>query len=158
MTMRPELAAMLAEYRAGLDAEMKLLRRLEAIAIQQREASRGGDLERLSTVSDQRDTAMASLVTLEHQLRPIRQQIAQHQAELAGNTTYEEVAARHRDAKAKVEEIVSWDRESIEALKKAEIARSFAARTLEKGESTLAAYRRVVAPTMVAPTLVNKKG
>ena len=33
-----------------------------------------------------------------------------------------------------------------------------AAQALEQGESTLAAYRRVVTPTLTGPALVNKRG
>ena len=50
------------------------------------------------------------------------------------------------------------DQESLEALKEAERARRFVARALEQGESTLAAYRRVVSPTLTGATLVNRKG
>ena len=43
-------------------------------------------------------------------------------------------------------------------LKNAEQARHLAAQTLEQGESTLAAYRRVVKPTLASATLVNRRG
>jgi hypothetical protein len=51
-----------------------------------------------------------------------------------------------------------FDRESLESLKRPRLARSFAARTLEQGETTLAAYRRVVAPHVSGAALVNRKG
>ena len=158
MTAHPELPALVAEYRAGLDVELTLLDRLQQLAVQQREASRAGDLATLSSISDLRDGVMANLVTLEHQLKPLRLILASHCNEYADDPAFREVAARHREAAAHVASILAWDRESLEALKEAELARSFAARTLEQGESTLAAYRRVVAPQVSGATLVNRKG
>jgi hypothetical protein len=57
-----------------------------------------------------------------------------------------------------VERIVVEDRAALDALKQAEQARRFAAQSLEQGESTLAAYRRVVAPNLPGASLVNRKG
>jgi hypothetical protein len=153
-----DVAALLAEYRAGLDAELALLDRLREFADLQREASHAGDLEALGLVSDARDGVMANLVTLEHQLKPIRLALANKAGELAGDPQFHEVAERHRDAAARVAAILMFDRESLESLKEAELARSFAARTLEQGETTLAAYRRVVAPHVSGAALVNRKG
>ena len=158
MSGKGDVAALLAQYRAGLDAELALLDRLKDLADQQREASRAGDLDALTTVSDARDRVMANLVTIEHQLKPIRLTLANRAGELADEPHFQEVAARHREAAARVTMILTSDRESLESLKEAELARSFAARTLEQGENTLAAYRRVVAPHVSGATLVNRTG
>jgi hypothetical protein len=158
MKETPEFAALVAEYRAGLDVELVLLHRIEALAGQQREASRAGDLALLTSVSDQRDRVMASLVTLENQLKPMRLRLAEKYKVLADDPRFQDLVARHKDAAARVTAILSWDHDSLDALKEAEKARSFAARTLEQGESTLAAYRRVVAPPVAGATLVNRKG
>ena len=158
MSVRGDAAALLAQYRSGLDAELTLLDRLTELAEQQREASRAGDLEALGIISDARDAVMANLVTLEHQLKPIRLTLANQAGELAGDPQFQEVATRHREAAARVAAILTSDRKSLESLKEAELARSFAARALEQGETTLAAYRRVVAPHVSGATLVNRKG
>jgi hypothetical protein len=158
MSDSPEFAALVAEYRGGLDVELALLHRIEALAEQQRAASRGGDLAALTSVSDQRDRIMASLVTVEHQLKPLRQQLAQHYASQAEDPRFVDLVARHKDAASKVATILSWDRDSLEALKEAEVARSFAARALEQGAGTLAAYRRVVSPPIDGAALVDRKG
>jgi hypothetical protein len=158
MTPPRELAALVAEYSAGLDVELRLLKRLQELAAQQREATQTGDLTMLGTITDVRDTVMANLVTLEHQLKPIRLVIADHCEQLADDARFQDVARRHREAAAHVASILSWDRDSLDALKEAELARSFAARALEQGESTLAAYRRVVAPRVSGATLFNRKG
>ncbi len=154
----PELLPLVAEYRAGLEAEMALLHRLETIAWQQRDASRGGDLEALGSVTDARQRLMANLVRIEHQLRPIRLSLLQRRREMDGSLEFQELTALHKSAAALVSTIVNSDQESLEALKEAERARRFVARALEQGESTLAAYRRVVSPTLTGATLVNRKG
>ena len=158
MSEAPEFAALVAEYRAGLDVELVLLHRIEALASQQREASRAGDLTLLATVSDQRDRVMASLVTLENQLKPMRLRLAEKYKALSDDPRFQDLVARHKDAAARVTSILSWDHDSLDALKEAEKARSFAARTLEQGDNTLAAYRRVVSPPVAGATLVNRKG
>jgi len=154
----PEVLPLVAEYRAGLEAEMALLHRLEGIASQQREASRSGDLVALDAVTDVRQRLMASLVRIEHGLRPIRLTLLQRRREMEETPEFQELQALHKAAATLVSTIVSSDQESLEALKDAERARRFAARALEQGESTLAAYRRVVAPTLAGATLVNRKG
>jgi hypothetical protein len=154
----PELPQLVAHYRAGLEAELTLLHRLETLAAQQRDTSQQGDLEALAALSDQRDGVMAGLVRIEHELKPVRMTLLQHRAELDDIAEFEEVAALHHSAATLIERIVSDDRTSLDALKQAEQARRFAAQALEQGESTLAAYRRVVAPPVSGASLLNRKG
>ena len=71
---------------------------------------------------------------------------------------FEEVAALHRVAGDLVARILASDSRSLQALKDAEHARRFAADAMEKGESTLAAYRRVVAPPVEGSRIVNRRG
>ena len=158
MNDAPELAALVAEYRAGLDVELALLHRIEMLAAQQRDASRAGEIKTLTAISDERDRIMASLVTLEHQLKPMRIRLAESYRELGDDPHFADLVARHRDAAGRVSTILSWDRDSLDALKEAETARNFVARMLEQGESTLAAYRRVVTPPFAGAALVDRKG
>jgi hypothetical protein len=155
---RDDLPQLVAHYRAGLEAEMTLLHRLESLAAQQRETSEQGDLEALALVSDQRDRVMAGLVRVEHELKPVRMMLLEHRGELDDVGEFKDVAALHHSAATLIERIVSDDRGSLEALKHAEEARRFAAQSIEQGESTLAAYRRVVAPPLSGASLVNRKG
>jgi hypothetical protein len=153
-----ELPQFVAQYRAGLEAEMTLLHRLEWLAARQRETSQQGDLEALAVVSDQRDRVMAGLVTIEHELKPIRMALLEFRKSLDEVAEFRDVAVLHREAAELVERIVTKDRESLDALKEAELARRFASQSLGQGENTLAAYRRVVAPPLAGANLVNKKG
>jgi hypothetical protein len=153
-----DLPPIIAQYRAGLDAEMALLHRLEALSQRQREVTTSRDVAALEQVTDQRGRVMANLVAIEHELRPIRLILLEHREALRGNAEFEQVSALHKEAAALVTAIVSSDRESLGALKEAELARRFATRAVEQGESTLAAYRRVVLPPLAGATLVNRKG
>lgn len=153
-----ELPQLVAHYRAGLEAEMTLLQRLELLAARQRETSEEGDLDALALVSDQRDRVMAGLVRIEHELKPVRLLLLEHRRALDEVVEFQDVAALHQSAASLIERIVSDDRSSLDALKQAEQARRFAAQAIEQGESTLAAYRRVVAPPLSGAALVNRKG
>jgi hypothetical protein len=153
-----ELLALVADYRAGLDAEITLLRRLESLSIRQRELTRSGDLDGLPDITDARDQVMAGLVAIEHELIPNRLALVAHQAALTSVDEFREVAELHAQAAALITEIVLSDKTSLDALKDAERGRREAAQALGQGESTLAAYRRVVSPPVAGAALVNRTG
>lgn len=156
--MTPDgLLELVAQYRAGLEAEIVLLRRLEALSTRQRELTQAGDLKDLSDIVDARDRTMAGLVAIEHELRPVREQLSEHREALAEVEAFKDVAALHTEAGALVNGIVTADKDSFEALREAELGRRLAAQTIGQGEFTLAAYRRVVPPPPAA-ALVNRKG
>ena len=152
-----ELQPVIAQYRAGLEAEMSLLRRLRALAVagHQETAAPG---EALTGIVDQREAVMASLVAIESQLKPLRATLVAHREALAEVPEFVAVSALHQEAAACVATIVGTDHESLTALQQAETTRQFAAAAVEKGEHTLAAYRRVVTPRLAQATLVNRRG
>jgi hypothetical protein len=153
-----ELTPLVEQYRAGLDAELMLLHRLQAIAVDQRRASETGSVTEMQATVDHRDRVMATLVTLEHELKGVRQQLLKFRQYLAEMPAFHEIVALHRQAADLVADIVAVDQDSVQALKNAEHARHLAAQTLEQGESTLTAYRRVVTPALESATLVNRRG
>jgi hypothetical protein len=153
-----DLDQALREYRAGLDAEIALLRQLERVPIQTDGGQADGGAVPLAALADERDTIMAGLVALEHDLRPLRARLAEARPRLQGTPGFETVAALHRVAGDLVARILANDAESLKALESAESARRFAAESVEKGESTLAAYRRVVAPRPDNARIVNRRG
>jgi hypothetical protein len=153
-----DLRPLVAQYRAGLEAEMTLLHRLEAIAARQRETSENADIPALAGASDERDRVMAGLVTIEHELKPIRMTLLEHRTTLDGIEGFRDVVALHHTAADLVDRVVTQDQHSLDALKDAEIARRFSAQALGQSESTLAAYRRVVASHSAGPSLVNRRG
>jgi hypothetical protein len=153
-----EIARLVGEYSAGLEAELHLLHRLEQVASEQHAGSRQGEFVRFGDAADERDKVMWNLVRLEEHLRVVRHALAEHPELTAEVPGFDDVVAKHRDAVALVNRILATDQASLSALADAELARRSAVAGLERGETTLAAYRRVLAPPVGAPTLLNKRG
>ena len=153
-----ELLRLITDYRAGLEGEITLLRQLSALALRERELTEARRLDALQEITDARDRVMATLVALEAQLKPVRQALREPREELVGLPEFRSLAALHEEAAGLAAEIVATDAHSMTALREAELARRFASESLEKGESTLAAYRRVVMPSLASATLVNRRG
>ena len=97
-------------------------------------------------------------MTIEDGLRAVRQTLSDHRESASRIEGFHRVMARHREAADLVSDILSTDRESLSALADAELARRSAVASLERGESTLACYRRVLAPPVASATLVNRRG
>jgi hypothetical protein len=155
--MDADFHAMLAEYRAGLDAELALLRQLDALSGRQRAAVTAGDLGTLRDVHAARDSVMRSLVEIEHEVAPLRTLLARERQHVAGLREFQAVSALHAEAAAMVNRIIASDAQSKAALEEAELTRRSAALAMEKGGTTLQAYRRVITPTS-NPTLLNRRG
>ncbi len=153
-----ELTPLVERSRAGLDAELMLLHRLQALSVDQRRASETGSVLEMQRSIDGRDRVMATLVTVEHELKGVRQQLLKFREYLTDMPAFQEIVSLHRQAADLVADIVAVDQDSVQALKNAEHERHIAAQALERGESTLAAYRRVVTPTLESATLVNRRG
>jgi hypothetical protein len=156
--MTQDLPSMVAEYRAGLEAEIALLRQLVSLSTRQNEASVSGDYAALRRVHDARDAVMRSLVSVEHDLKPLRVRLAEARHALQRMPEFQSVASLHATAAEMVARIIASDQESLRALEEAERARRAAAAATEIGETTLQAYRRVIAPAASNATLVNRRG
>ncbi len=153
----PDLTRLIDEYRAGLEAEIAILRQLEETAGRQHAASTARDVDALCQAADERDRLMAALVTVEQQLRPVRRSLSEAKDAARHLPGYAEAVELHRAAIALVTDILRTDSSSVEALAAAELARRDLARAMEQGETTLAAYRRVMM-TPPGATLVDRRG
>lgn len=153
-----ELAHLIDQYSAGLDAEMNLLRQLATVSRHQHEVTNGGDFAAFGRAADERDRLMQSLVTIEAEMREIRQQLVEHREQAVHVQGFDQVVAQHREAALLVTSILSTDAQSLSALADAELARRSAVVGIERGEATLAAYRRVLMPPVASATLVNRRG
>lgn len=149
---------LMAQYRAGLEAQLAMLRQLAEIAESEQETTRDVDIAALDGISDARDRVMASIVSLEAELQPLRRQLATSSGRLRHLAEFQALVALHKEAATLAGAIVSRDEHSMAALRNAELSRRAAAESLEKSESTLAAYRRVVAPSLASARLVNRRG
>jgi hypothetical protein len=156
--MTQDLLSMVAEYRAGLEAEIALLHQLDSLSTRQNEASVSGDYAALRRAHEARDMIMRNLVAVEHELKPLRTRLADERHALQRMHEFQSVAALHAEASEMVARIIASDQESLRALEEAEHARRAAASATEKGETTLQAYRRVIAPAASNATLVNRRG
>jgi hypothetical protein len=153
-----ELVRLIEQYRAGIEAELSLLRRLSDVSSHQRAVSDSGDFSAFSEASDGREAIMRSLVTIEEGLRGVRATLTEHRDIAERIRGFAEVVTLHREAATLVGSILAADRASLSALADAELARRTAVASLERGETTLAAYRRVLAPPVASATLVNRRG
>lgn len=153
-----EAARLLEQYRAGIDAELSLLRQLADVAKDQREVTAAADFNAFNSVADRRDAIMRSLVTIEEDLRSLRVELTANRDIARQVEGYDDVVNRHREATDLVNMILATDQQSIAALADAELARRSAMASLERGETTLAAYRRVLSPPVSSAKLVDKIG
>lgn len=153
-----EAARLLEQYRAGIDAELSLLRQLADVAKDQREVTTAADFNAFNSVADRRDAIMRSLVTIEEDLRSLRVELTANRDIARQVEGYDDVVNRHREATDLVNMILATDQQSIAALADAELARRSAMASLERGETTLAAYRRVLSPPVSSAKLVDKIG
>lgn len=153
-----ELRTHLASYASGLEAELELLRQLQNVSAVQRTATAANDIDHLPRIADERERLMAALVHLESQIAKSRRLLAEHRILAATLPGFDSVVALHRTAGTIVNAIMSADRDSMSALREAEIARRTASQAIEAGEHTLAAYRRVISPSVSGPSLVDRHG
>jgi hypothetical protein len=153
-----DLSAALPTYAAGVEAELSLLEQLRQIALQQHEASRAQHLAEVNKAGDARERLMAALVRLEHELKPIRLAIAAHSREAATLEGFAAVRALHQTAAALVTTVLQADQDTLAELQSAEAARRTSAQSVETGAATLAAYRRVLTPSIGSTGLINRRG
>ncbi len=153
-----DMVWLIEQYRAGLEAEMNLLHLLSDVSERQHAGTREGNLTAFTEAADERDRLMQGLVTIEAGMREIRAKLTAHR-ELAERTPgFDDVVRMHRRAAHLVNLILASDQQSLSALAGAEMARRSAVAGLERGETTLAAYRRVLTPPLPGATLVNRRG
>jgi hypothetical protein len=153
----PDLSTLLSQYRAAVEAQIGMLEQLRELA-RRGHADAPQRPDALHQLVDERDQLMTTLVALEAELMPLRQTLARSRDQLSHLAEYRDVVELHRRGLELVEEVVRNDEHSRNALREAELVRRAAADALERSESTLAAYRRVVMPGAAAATLVNRKG
>jgi len=148
----------LAHYRAGLEAEIALLEHLALVAGRQRSVTARRDFEQFGVEGDERDRLTRALVTVEEGLKPVRARLATARDRAATLDGYSDVVALRQRAAALVARILATDEESMQSLADAELARRAAVASLEQGETTLAAYRRVLTPAAGQASLVDRRG
>jgi len=117
-----ELTALVEQYRAGLEAELMLLHRLYALAIEQRSAAQIG--EEFQGIIDRRSRIMTTLETVEHELKTVREHLAADRERLIELPAFHELVARHTEASDLIADTLAVDRDSLDALNDTEEART----------------------------------
>jgi hypothetical protein len=153
-----DLETVLADYRTGLDAELSLLGELEAVATRQRALPHPAPPETLTDLALERERLLAALTALEQQLQPMRHQIMTHLAAARQLAGFAGVADRHLRAAEVVARVTAMDDESLQILQRADADRRTAAQSLETGEATLAAYRRILQLPAPSAGLFDQRG
>ena len=120
---RSEIEQLLAQYRAGLEAEMLLLRQLSALARRQKASTESRNFEQLAAESDERDRVTRSLVALEDGLADVRHRLAAVKAQAATLPAYTVIVEMRRQAAELVSSVLSVSQESLKSLADAEMAR-----------------------------------
>ena len=156
--MTADLATTLADYRTGLDAELQLLQQLEIIATRQRALPEPPAADDLAALGIERERQLTALLALDTQLQPLRQQLLSALPEARQLPGFAGVAERHKRAGELVALIMRLDRESVDILQRADQDRRAAAQSLETGEATLAAYRRILQQPQPSAGLFTQRG
>ena len=154
---RESLEHLLHQYRAGLDAELALLRQLEQLASRQRDLTDVRDLDAFGGVGDERERVTSNLLAIEETLRVTRDALKSEGAPVRALPDYSSVADLHRRVSDLVARILDTDKESLQILADADRVRRAALAGLQRGESTLKAYRRTLAPATEPSALVNNR-
>ena len=155
---RQDLVDALEQYRSGLETAVSLLRRLAGVAHRQREGTASRNFEQLAAESDERDELTRALVAIEPSLQQVKAALAKDPQAVSRMPGYADVVALKQAAAELVSMILKTDEESMHALADAELARRAAEASLECGEATLAAYRRVLNPKLAGASLLNLRG
>lgn len=156
--MTADLATVLADYRTGLDAELQVLSALEDTAIRQRALPHRAAAEELTALADIRQQQLAALTGIEQQLLPLRQRINGDLEAARRMPGFAGIAERHRRMQDLIASITRLDDESLEVLHQAEQERRAAAQSLDTGEATLAAYRRLLQQPQPSAGLFTQRG
>lgn len=156
--MSADKETVLADYRTGLDAELLLLNELDGVAQRQHALPHPADPDSLTSLALERQRHLAALTALEQQMQPLRKQIAGALADFRQQPGFAGVVERHRRASELVARIMALDDESLEVLQRADVERRAAAHSLETGEATLAAYRKILQQPQPSAGLFTQRG
>lgn len=155
---QPVAAADIAAFAAGVTQEIALLEQLQVAAGEQRVASESRDFDRFQVVSAERDRLTRALVDVESDLADTRVRVMPLIESLPDEPEHAAVLTLCRTSSALVADILHCDREAMKLLADAEVARRAALSSLEKGENTLAAYRRVLTSTETHAGILDERG
>jgi len=149
----------LTAYTAGLDAELEILRQVESLAHNQRAMFARAEIVDLAGIATRRAELMHQLAAVEAKLEPWRTRIVANLTTARRSAAFPAAESRGQDVQVLVRRLMDHDRRLLTDLEVTLEARRREAHDLETGGATLAAYRRVVAPSLAqAGGLVDSRG
>jgi hypothetical protein len=153
-----QLDDVLAAYAAGLAAEIELLRQVDTLAREQRDAWANNHLAGLGALATRRAQLMTELAAAEDRIAPLRDHILARLAAARQAPAFADAEARSQEAQVLVRQLVENDRSFLIDLEGTLEERRREVHALEAGGATLAAYRRVVLPAPASAALVDQRG
>ena len=149
----------LPAYAAGLEAEMEILRQVESLAHTQRAMFGRGELVDLAGIATRRAELMHQLAAVETRLEPWRTRIVANLTTARRSPAFPAAESRGQDVQALVRRLMDHDRRLLTDLETTLEERRREVHDLDTGGATLAAYRRVVAPSVAhAGGLIDSRG
>jgi hypothetical protein len=145
-------------YAAGLDQVLLLLRQVDALAQAQRAAFARGELVDLAGFAARRAELMHKLSAEEARIAPWRARMQANQAVARRLPAFALAESRSREATRLIAELIDHDRAFLSDLEVTLEDRRREAHDLDTGGATLAAYRRVVAPSRESAGLFDSRG
>jgi hypothetical protein len=145
-------------YTAGLDAELAILAQVEALAVEQRAAWARNELLPLSGLATRRAALMHELAAVEARLAPLSDRLRSDLQRALRTPGYGVAETRRQETRAVIYRLMATDRQFLTDLETSLESRRRESQTLDTGNATLAAYRRVVVPTVASAGLFDQRG
>jgi hypothetical protein len=151
-------AEVVAAYTAGLDAQLGLLRQVEALAAEQRGAWLRDELLPLGSLATRRAAVMHELAAVEARIAPLLDRLRTDLERALRTPGYDAAEARRQETRTAIFRLMAADRKFLTDLEASLDVRRREAHALDTGNATLAAYRRVVVPAVASAGLVDQRG
>jgi len=148
----------LLAYADGLDAEIAILRKVDALALEQRSAWARDELLPLGSLATRRAALMHELAATETRIAPLRDRLRGDLVRARRTPGYPRAEALGEEAQALIRTLMAADRKFLIDLEASLEDRRREAHDLDTGGATLAAYRRVVAPRVATAGLFDQRG
>jgi hypothetical protein len=145
-------------YTAGLDAEIALLQQVEALAAEQRAVWARDELLPLGALATRRAALMHDLAAVEARIAPLQERLRSDLERALRTPGYGAAEARRQDAQTLIYRLMAADRKLLTDLETSLESRRRDSHDLDTGNATLAAYRRVVVPTVVSAAVFDQRG
>jgi len=145
-------------YTAGLDAQMAILAQVEELATEQRATWSRNELLPLGGLATRRAALMHELAAVEARIAPLYDRLRADLERALRTPGYGVAEARRQEARGLIYRLMAADRKLLTDLETSLESRRRESHTIDTGNATLAAYRRVVVPTLGSAGLFDQRG